>query len=72
MARICKQILITVGGLIVAGQPMIVVWGAEPLAIAKPAALRGSLILSAARRSRPTAWSPSALGIGSLRPCCWC
>ncbi len=43
-----QQILITVGGLIVAGQVMIVIWGAEPLAIARPAALRGSLIVAGA------------------------
>jgi branched-chain amino acid transport system permease protein len=43
-----QQILMTVGGLIVADQAMVVVWGAEPLAIAKPATLRGSLILGGA------------------------
>ncbi|MFI4982512.1 MAG: branched-chain amino acid ABC transporter permease, partial [Nevskiales bacterium] len=43
-----QQILITVGGLIVAEQLIVVVWGAEPLHVAKPTALRGSFILGGA------------------------
>jgi len=43
-----QQILITMGGLIVAQQLVVVVWGAEPLQVAKPAALRGSFILGGA------------------------
>ncbi len=43
-----QQILITVGGLIVAGQLIVVFWGAQPLAVPKPAALRGSFIIGAA------------------------
>jgi branched-chain amino acid transport system permease protein len=43
-----QRILITVGGLIVASQLIIVVWGAEPLQVAKPALLRGSFIIGAA------------------------
>jgi branched-chain amino acid transport system permease protein len=38
------QILITVGGLIVAEQLIVVFWGAQPLALAKPAAFRGSVV----------------------------
>lgn len=38
------QILITVGGLIVAEQLIIVLWGAQPLALPKPAAFRGSVV----------------------------
>lgn len=43
-----QQILITMGGLIVAQQLVVVVWGAEPLQVAKPTALRGSFILGGA------------------------
>ncbi len=43
-----RQILITVGGLIIAEQLVIVAWGAEPLQIAKPALLRGSLVIAGA------------------------
>ena len=47
-----QQILITMGGLIVAGQLVVVVWGAQPLQVAKPAVLRGSfLFLGAAIES---------------------
>ena len=41
-----QQILITVGGLIVAGQLMVAIWGAEPAPIARPALLRGSILLA--------------------------
>ena len=43
-----QQILITVGGTIVAEQLIVVIWGAEPLQIPKPALLRGSFILGGA------------------------
>ena len=43
-----QQILITVGGMIVAEQLVIVIWGAEPLQIAKPALLRGSFVVGGA------------------------
>jgi branched-chain amino acid transport system permease protein len=43
-----RQILITVGGLIIAGQLVIVFWGPEPLTVVKPAALRGSFFLAGA------------------------
>ncbi|MCW3475615.1 branched-chain amino acid ABC transporter permease [Limobrevibacterium gyesilva] len=43
-----QQILITVGGLIVAQQLVIVLWGPQPLQIPKPAALRGSFIAGGA------------------------
>jgi branched-chain amino acid transport system permease protein len=43
-----QQILITVGGLIVAQQLITVVWGAEPLHVTKPESLRGSLIIGGA------------------------
>ncbi len=43
-----QQILITMGGLIVAGQLVVVVWGAQPLQVAKPALLRGSFLVGGA------------------------
>ncbi len=43
-----QQILITMGGLIVAAQLVIVVWGAQPLQVPKPVALRGSFLLGGA------------------------
>ena len=46
--RHLQQILITVGGMIVAEQLILAAWGAQPLQVAKPALLRGSLILAGA------------------------
>jgi branched-chain amino acid transport system permease protein len=43
-----RQILITVGGLIIAEQLVIAAWGAEPLTVAKPALLRGSFVVAGA------------------------
>ena len=43
-----RQILITVGGLIIAEQLVIAGWGAEPLTVAKPAMLRGSVVVAGA------------------------
>jgi branched-chain amino acid transport system permease protein len=43
-----RQILITVGGLIIAEQLVIVIWGANPLPLAKPASFRGSIIIAGA------------------------
>jgi branched-chain amino acid transport system permease protein len=40
-----RQILITIGALIVAEQLILAIWGGAPLAVPKPALLRGSLIL---------------------------
>jgi len=40
-----QQILITMGGMIVAGQLIVVFWGAQPLQVPKPATLRGSLLI---------------------------
>jgi branched-chain amino acid transport system permease protein len=40
-----RQILITVGGLIIAEQLVIVLWGPQPMPVAKAAAFRGSLVL---------------------------
>jgi branched-chain amino acid transport system permease protein len=40
-----RQILITMGGLIIAEQLVIVLWSPQPLGIAKPASLRGSVFL---------------------------
>jgi branched-chain amino acid transport system permease protein len=39
-----KQILITMGGLIVTQQLIVVLWGAAPITISVPAAFRGSLL----------------------------
>ena len=43
-----QQILITVGGLIVAEQLVTVGWGAQPLPVPKPLLLRGSFVLGGA------------------------
>lgn len=43
-----RQILITMGGLIIAGQLVVAIWGAEPMRLAKPLLLRGSFILGGA------------------------
>lgn len=40
-----RQILVTVGGLIVAEQLIVALWGANPLPLPKPASFRGSIIL---------------------------
>ena len=40
-----QQILITVGGLIVAGELVVALWGPQPLPLAKPMLLRGSFHL---------------------------
>jgi branched-chain amino acid transport system permease protein len=43
-----RQILITVGGLIVMQELLVVIWGANPIPVQKPAALRGSVIVAGA------------------------
>ncbi|MBN9064816.1 MAG: branched-chain amino acid ABC transporter permease [Rhizobiales bacterium 65-9] len=43
-----RQILITVGGLIVAQELIIVFWGANPIPLQKPAAMRGSIVIAGA------------------------
>jgi branched-chain amino acid transport system permease protein len=43
-----QQILITVGGMIVAEQLILAAWGAQPLQVAKPAMLRGSFFVAGA------------------------
>jgi branched-chain amino acid transport system permease protein len=40
-----RQILITMGGMIIAGQLVVALWGAEPMQIVKPALLRGSVVV---------------------------
>ncbi len=47
-----RQILITLGAAIIGGQLVIAIWGAEPLQVAKPAMLRGSLVLAGAAIER--------------------
>ena len=47
-----RQILITMGGLIIATQLIVAVWGAEPLSLAKPALLRGSFAVAGAAIER--------------------
>jgi branched-chain amino acid transport system permease protein len=42
-----RQILITMGGLIIAEQLVVVLWGPQPLALAKPASFRGSFVFGA-------------------------
>ena len=58
-----QQILITVGGLIVAEQLLVVIWGAQPLAVAKPAALRGAFVIGGAAIER---YRMVAVGLGLL------
>ena len=43
-----RQILITMGGLIIAEQLIVALWSAQPLALHKPLLLRGSFILGGA------------------------
>jgi branched-chain amino acid transport system permease protein len=43
-----RQILITVGGLIVMQELLVATWGANPVPVAKPAALQGSIIIAGA------------------------
>jgi branched-chain amino acid transport system permease protein len=43
-----RQILITVGGLIVMQELLVAVWGANPIPVAKPASLQGSIIIAGA------------------------
>jgi branched-chain amino acid transport system permease protein len=41
-----RQILITVGGLIIAEQLVIALWGPQPMPLPKPSLLRGSVVLA--------------------------
>jgi branched-chain amino acid transport system permease protein len=43
-----RQILVTVGGLIVAEQLIVALWGPNPLPLPKPSSFRGSIILGGA------------------------
>jgi branched-chain amino acid transport system permease protein len=43
-----RQILITVGGLIIAEQLVVALWGANPLPLPKPPSFRGSIIVGGA------------------------
>jgi branched-chain amino acid transport system permease protein len=43
-----RQILITVGGLIVMQELLVAIWGANPIPIQKPAALQGSIVVAGA------------------------
>lgn len=43
-----RQILITVGGLIIAEQLVVAFWGASPLPLPKPASFRGSILIAGA------------------------
>lgn len=43
-----RQVLMTTGALIVTGELMLMLWGAEPLNVAKPALLRGSILVAGA------------------------
>jgi branched-chain amino acid transport system permease protein len=43
-----RQILITVGGLIVMQELLVAVWGANPIPIEKPVALQGSIVVAGA------------------------
>jgi len=56
-----RQILITVGGLIIAQQLILAAWGAAPLHVAKPLMLRGSLSVAGAAIET---YRLAALGLG--------
>jgi branched-chain amino acid transport system permease protein len=56
-----RQILITMGGLIVAQQLMIAIWGPNALPLIKPTAFRGSLLLGEAAIEK---YRLVALGLG--------
>jgi branched-chain amino acid transport system permease protein len=43
-----RQILITVGGLIVMQELLVAIWGANPIPVQKPAALQGSVVIAGA------------------------
>ena len=43
-----RQILITVGGLIIAEQLVVALWGANPLPLPKPESFRGSIVVAGA------------------------
>jgi branched-chain amino acid transport system permease protein len=43
-----RQILITVGGLIVMQELLVAVWGANPIPVQKPVALQGSIVVAGA------------------------
>jgi branched-chain amino acid transport system permease protein len=43
-----RQILITAGGLIVMQELLVAVWGANPIPVAKPSALQGSIVIAGA------------------------
>ncbi len=58
-----KQILITVGGLIVAEQPIHVVWGPDQIPLAKPAAWRGAVIIGDAALEK---YRLIAVGLGAV------
>src|SRR3546814_5391922 len=47
-----KQILITMGGMIVAEQMIHVIWGASPIPLRLPEGLRGSIVLGDAAMER--------------------
>jgi branched-chain amino acid transport system permease protein len=47
-----RQILITTGGLVIAVQLIIALWGAQPQALAKPALVRGSIVVAGASIER--------------------
>jgi branched-chain amino acid transport system permease protein len=61
-----KQILITMGGMIVGEEIIKVIWGPQQIALPLPESLRGSwLVVGDASRSRSTAsWPPASA--------CWC
>lgn len=40
-----RQILITIGALIIAEQMLLVIWGGNPIAVPRPAVLEGSLVI---------------------------
>ena len=67
-----KQILVTVGGLIVAEQLIVAVFGPVQIALPLPTAFRGALVFGdvAIERYRLIAAASSASWF--LSPCCWC
>ncbi len=60
-----QQILVTMGGLIVAQQLFIVLWGADAIPLLKPTTFGGSIVVGTAPPSRNTVSSRSR----SASPC---
>ena len=66
-----KQILITMGGMIVGEELIKVVWGPAQIPLPLPEALRGSIAARRRGGREVTAWSPVAIGLVVLAALLW-